>query len=184
MERRAEASPQGRARLAGAIYFFSVFTAVLGESLLHGRLNYAAGFVAIAGMVAVTLLLCGLLLPVSRNLVWLAALLNLGCLTLEALRWQPGGVNLAMGLHGVYCLLAGSLIFRSTFLSRTQGVLMGLAGVTWLIYLSPPLSRVLSPWVELLGLLAEGAVFLWLLVKGVNVERWRFQTGSERERGV
>jgi hypothetical protein len=40
-------------------------------------------------------------------------------------------------LFGFYCLLIGYLIFKSTFLPRILGVMMAIAGVGWLIFLSP-----------------------------------------------
>jgi hypothetical protein len=73
---------------------------------------------------------------------------------------------------GPYCLLIGYLIFRSTFLPRILGVLMILAGVGWLIYLSP-LEKYLVLYIEILGILAEASLMLWLIVKGVNKLRWQ-----------
>jgi uncharacterized membrane protein len=55
--RMKNASPRFRARVAGGIYIFSLVTAAAGETLLHGWLNHAVGYIAIVGMVAVTLLL-------------------------------------------------------------------------------------------------------------------------------
>jgi hypothetical protein len=52
---------------------------------------------------------------------------------------------------------------------------MVLAGLGWLIFLSPPLAKYLSLYIEILGILAEGLLMLWLLVKGVNVQRWKEQ---------
>jgi hypothetical protein len=37
----------------------------------------------------------------------------------------------------------------------------------------PPLAKDLSLYIEILGVLAEGLPMLWLLVKGVNVQRWK-----------
>lgn len=56
MKRTTEASPRFKARIAGIVYFVSVLTAVLGESAFHGSLSYAAGLIAVSGMIAVTLL--------------------------------------------------------------------------------------------------------------------------------
>jgi hypothetical protein len=71
--------------------------------------------------------------------------------------------------------MIGYLILRSTFLPRTLGVLMTLAGLGWLAFLSPPLANHLSIYIKVLGILAEGALMLWLLVLGVNVQRWKEQ---------
>jgi len=79
---------------------------------------------------------------------------------------------------GPYCLLLGVLILRSTFLPRILGMLMVLAGLGWLAFLSPPLAHSLGTYLKILGILAEGLLMLWLLVRGVNVPRWKEQAGS------
>ena len=53
---------------------------------------------------------------------------------------------------------------------------MMLAGLGWLSFLSPPFANSLSPYVQALGFLAELALLLWLLVRGVDVPRWHEQT--------
>jgi Domain of unknown function (DUF4386) len=88
------------------------------------------------------------------------------------------GVNICFVFFGFYCLLIGYLIFRSTFLPRILGVLMAIAGLGWLTFLSPPLASYLSPYILVLGFLAELALMLWLLVMGVNVQRWMEQASE------
>jgi len=87
--------------------------------------------------------------------------------------------TITLVFFGLYCLLIGYLIFKSTFLPRILGVLMVLAGLGWLTFLAPPLANALSPYVLVLGFLAELSLMLWLLVKGVNVERWKQQAAAE-----
>jgi len=79
---------------------------------------------------------------------------------------------------GLFNLLIGCLIFNSTFLPRILGVLMALAGLGWLTFLSPPFANYLSPYNLTSGLLGEGSVMLWLLVMGVNVQRWKEQASA------
>ena len=129
-------------------------------------------------MIAVTLLFYDIFKPVNRRLSLLAASFNLVGLTFEVLQLQPQGVNIAMVFHGFYWLLIGYLIFRSTFLPRILGVLMAFAGLGWLTFLSPPLTNYLSPYNLASGLLGEGSVMLWLLVFGVNVQRWKEQASA------
>src|SRR5271165_829938 len=160
MRRFAEASPRFKARMAGVLYFFSLLTAGLTETFVRGRLNYAGGYIAIAGMVAVTLLLYDIFKPVNRRLSLLAASLALVGLIFEALRWQPQGVNIAIVFHGFYCLLIGYLIFRSTFLPRILGALMAFAGLGWLTYLSPRLVNYLSPYNLASAILSEISLML------------------------
>ncbi|MFZ0899501.1 MAG: DUF4386 family protein [Candidatus Sulfotelmatobacter sp.] len=145
MERIAEASPRFKARIAAALNFFSLVTAALTELFVRGRLNYAGGYIAIAGIAAVTLFFYDIFKPVNRGLSLLAASLAFVGLTFEALRLQPQGVNIAIVIHGFYCLLIGYLIFRSAFLPRILGALMAFAGLGWLTYLSNPLVNYLSP---------------------------------------
>jgi len=86
--------------------------------------------------------------------------------------------NICVVFFGVYCLLIGYLIFRSAFLPRILGALMALAGLGWLTFLSPPLANHLSPYNLVLGFLAELSLCLWLLVRGVNVQRWKQQASA------
>ena len=85
------------------------------------------------------------------------------------------GVSICFVFFGVYCLLIGYLIFKSSFLPRVLGVLMAFAGLGWLTFLFPPLADYLSPYNLVLGFLAELALMLWLLVMGVDVQRWKEQ---------
>jgi hypothetical protein len=179
-KRIAQASPRFKARIAGALYLFSVLTAAGTELFVRGPLNVAGGLIAVAVMVVVTLLFYGIFKPVNRGLALLAALFGLVGLTFEALRLQPGGVNVAIAFSGLYCLLTGYLMFRSSFLPRVLGVLMACAGLGWLTFLSPPLARHLSPYNLASGLLAEGLVMLWLLVMGLNAQRWNELASAQR----
>lgn len=81
---------------------------------------------------------------------------------------------------GFYCLLTGALILRSTFVPRVLGVLMMAAGLSWLAFLWPPLAKQLSPYVLLPGVIGEGSLTLWLLLRGVNAERWKEQATAAR----
>ena len=178
----AEASPRFKARIAGALYLLSVLTAAFTELFVHGRLNIAGGLLAVSVMVVATLLVYEIFKPVNKGLSLLAAFFSLVGLTFEALRLQPHGVNIAIVFAGFYCLLIGYLIFRSAFLPRILGVLIAIAGLGWLTYLSTPLANHLSPYNLAVGLLGEASVFLWLLVMGVNVQRWKAQASEAAER--
>jgi hypothetical protein len=172
LQRIAKASPRFKARVAGALYVLSFLTAAFTELLARGGLNFAGGLIAVLGMVVVTLLFYDIFKPVNRNLSLLAAFFGLVGLTFEALRLQPRGVNVAIVFAGFYCLLIGYLIFSATFLPRALGALMTLAGLAWLTWLSNPLVKHLSPYNLAAGALAELLVFLWLLVMGLNAQRW------------
>jgi hypothetical protein len=89
---------------------------------------------------------------------------------------QAAGTSLVF--FGFYCLLIGYLILRSSFLPRILGVPMAMAGFGWLTFLLPPLAEYLSPYILVLGFLAELSLCLWLLVIGVNVSRWKQQAGA------
>ena len=91
------------------------------------------------------------------------------------------GFSIALVFFGFYCLLIGYLILWSTFLPRLLGVLMAFAGLAWLTSLSPPFANYLSPYNLAVGALAELTLTLWLLVMGVNAQRWKEQAGAPRE---
>jgi hypothetical protein len=180
MKRIEEASPRLRARIAGGLYLFSLLTAAFAELFLRGTLGVAIALIAVSGMTVMTLLVYTIFKAVSRGLSLLAAFASVVGLTFEAIRLQPRGVNIAIACSGFYCLLIGYLLFRSTFLPRILGVLMAIAGLGWLTFVSPPLADSLSPYNLACGILGEGLVFLWLLVMGVNAQRWTEQAGAQR----
>jgi hypothetical protein len=103
---------------------------------------------------------------------------QLRALTAMLLALHTQATNICLVFFGFYCLLIGYLIFRSTFLPRFLGALMMLAGLGWVTFLSPPLASDLSPYILVLGFLAELSLCLWLLVMGVNVQRWKEQANT------
>jgi hypothetical protein len=142
----------------------------------------------------VALILYELLKPVSRNLSLLAALFRLifvalmavnslnyfGVLNLFKDAHSSPAFNLGYGIalvpFGIHCLLTGYLIFKSIFLPRILGVLLAMAGLGYLTFLWPPLgSRLFFPYLVIPGVVGEGSLTLWLLVMGVNAQRWEKQ---------
>jgi hypothetical protein len=103
---------------------------------------------------------------------------QLRALALMFLELNTQANSICVVFFGIYCLLIGYLIFKSTFLPRILGALMALAGLGWLTFLYPPLANHLSPYNLVLGFLAELSFCLWLLVMGVNVQRWKEQASA------
>jgi hypothetical protein len=172
MKRIAEASPRSKARITGVVYLAYFLTAIFAEVVIgRGRhvAYVAVNLIADAFYIALALLLYYLFKPVNRDLSFLAALFSLaGCANevLGLLHLAPYKIN-SLVFFGPYCLLIGYLVYRSTFLPRILGILMALAGVGWLIFLSP-FGAHLSIYLKVLGFVAEAALMLWLLVMGVN----------------
>jgi hypothetical protein len=79
---------------------------------------------------------------------------------------------------GFWCILIGYLIFRSTFLPRILGVLLTISGLGWVIYLSPPLAHNVYPFIATASAIGEIPLELWLIVMGVNVQRWKEQASA------
>jgi hypothetical protein len=95
-----------------------------------------------------------------------------------ALRAHDVAFDIALIFFGFTCLLYGYLIFRSGFLPRTIGVLMLLAGASYLTacfsaLFAPDLANLISPAILIPSLIGETSFCLWLLVKGVNVVKWQ-----------
>lgn len=184
-ERIAEAPPRLIVRIAAIFYSLTFLTG--GAALfLRGRPGLIAGILAAACYIAVTLLFYFIFRPAGRGLSFLAAIVSLaGCAIgpLSQLHIVPSGIN-PLVFFGVYCLLIGWLIFRSTFLPRGLGVLMAIGGLGWLTFLSRSLAASLSPFNFFPGIVGEGALTIWLLVKGVDIERWREQAGVGKPRGA
>jgi hypothetical protein len=103
---------------------------------------------------------------------------QLQALALLFLKLQARASGIGLVFFGFYCLLIGYLTFKSTFLPRILGLLMVFGGFGWLTFLWPPLANYLFPYTLAPGILGEGALTLWLLVMGLNAERWKEQAGA------
>jgi hypothetical protein len=179
MGRIADASPRRKARIAGIFYLLAVLAAIFAETFVRGKLLYAAGLIPVACFAVVTLLLYQLFNPVSPSLALLSAFCNLVGLGFEVLELHLWGMNVAMIFHGLYCLLTGYLALRSGFVPRIFGVLMAIGGLAWLTNLSTQLMDRLTPYNVAGGFAGEGLFMLWLLVIGVNVQRWMQEASKE-----
>ena len=138
---------------------------------------------------AVFVILVGCAIQAVTALFYLAPLLvltagsSLGDLTqqqLQALAYLFLKLNgLAFDTYlvffGLWCVLIGYLIIKSTFLPRILGVLLAIDGLAWMTYMSPPLGHYLFPVIAVASGLAEIPLQLWLLIFGVNNERWKAQ---------
>ena len=87
------------------------------------------------------------------------------------LNWNAQAYNTYLVFFGLWCMLTGWLVFRSTFLSRILGVLFALAGLGYATYLYAPLARELFPYNLVVGI-GELAFLVYLFTVGVNVRRW------------
>jgi hypothetical protein len=182
MEWVARALRNPHARVTGVVYLLYFLTAILAQFLVSRAFvafGNATNVIATALYVALTLLFYLLFKPVNRSLSLLAALFSLvGCVVMTIAIFLPSWPINPLLFFGPYCLLIGYLIFRSMFLPRVLGVLMALAGLGWLAFVSPTLPHYLSLSIEGLGIVAEASLMLWLIVMGVNDRRWKEQAGT------
>jgi|SRR6516225_8450048 hypothetical protein len=175
----AQQSPQAKARIAGVFYLLTILTGA-SALLVPDPLRSAILLSSTVCYIVVTALFYWLFRAVSRNISALAAVFGLvgcalsilGSFHLDAFHTNP------LVFFGFYCLVIGYLILRSTFLPRVLGALMAFGGLGWLTFVSPALSAYLSPHNMLPGILGETALTVWLLVAGVNVQRWKEQASA------
>lgn len=94
-----------------------------------------------------------------------------------AIRVHSHGFGVGLIFFGFTCLVMGYLIFRSGYLPWIFGVLLQLAGLSYLInsfalLLAPTFAAQINPAILLPAFIGELSFCLWLLVKGVNVAQW------------
>lgn len=171
-------APRHWARIAGGFYVATIVLGVFGAMVTAPSLAVvavAANLIGSTCYVAVTVILYFLFRPASNPISLVAAVISLaGCVlgALDAFHIDPLPFNFIV-LFGFYCILLGYLILRSTFFSRAIGVLLILAGLNYFTFFSPALTHRLWPFDLIPGLIAEGALTVWLLVAGVAEDRWR-----------
>lgn len=137
-------------------------------------------------LLALVFSLVGCTIKTLSRLFYIAPLLVLGdshylsvfnaeqlqALALLLLNVNDQAAGMALAFFGISTSLNGYLIFRSGFLPQVLGVLSMTGGLGWLTFIYPPLGNQLFLYVLLLALVGSAAEIVWLLTKGVNVERW------------
>jgi hypothetical protein len=176
---RVELTARQQARIAGVFYVVNTVTAMYSYFGPRGRLTFASGLVATAAYVVVTVLFYFLFKPVDRTVSLIAAAVSMAGVTVGSLHaFHVGSVHMnALIFFGFYCVLIGYLVLRSKFLPRFLGVLMVVAGLGYLTLLLPSLAKALNPYNLWAGGLGEWTLTAWLLVKGVDQQRWDEQAG-------
>src|SRR5919199_2263020 len=101
---------------------------------------------------------------------------------LQALAYLAGDLSgIGYSIHTVFfgfdIMCMAYLVLSSRFVPRAIGVLLAIDGLAYLVYsfanlLAPGFAAQLVPWIQLPALVGEGSLCLWLLVVGVDVERW------------
>jgi hypothetical protein len=99
----------------------------------------------------------------------------LGLLFLEV---NDHGAGMSLAFFGLYAVLTGYLIARSSFLPRILGVWSVVAGLGWLSFLSPTLGYRVFTYAAAFGFLGALALILWLLVFGLKEGEWYEQAGA------
>jgi len=97
---------------------------------------------------------------------------QLQSISLLLLKVNDFGAATALAFFGFSTLLMGYLVFRSTYLPRWLGVLGMIAGLGWLTFIYPPLGYRVFIFAALFGLLAAAAKIFWLIVFGVDEEKF------------
>jgi hypothetical protein len=102
---------------------------------------------------------------------------------LHALAYLPGDLStidysIYVVFYGLDFICVAYLILRSTFLPQAIGVLLAIDALAYLTdgfatMIAPGFAAHLVPWIGLPTIVGEGSLCLWLLVAGVNLERWK-----------
>lgn len=89
------------------------------------------------------------------------------------LNMRQDGILVTQVFWGLWLVPLGFLVFKSGFLPKLLGVLLVIAGVG---YVTDSGTQLLSPGLATIGqftVVGEILFTLWLLIRGVNVERWQ-----------
>lgn len=161
--------------MAAQIAFIALFYVLLEP--VSRSVSLVAAFLGVAGVAIKTVsrvfYIAPLLVLGSAHYAAVFSRQQLQSLALLFLQVNDHGAAISLAFSGFYALLTGYLIYRSTFLPRFLGAWSMVAGVGWLAFLSPPLGYRLFPYLAAVGFLGAAAIIVWLLVFGVNEERWR-----------
>jgi len=173
VQRIRAASPKTKARLTGDVYLAYFLAAIAGASLTSYDVPALAfNLLSTALYALLTVMFYFMFRPVNKWVSLLAALIGFaGCIftVIQQLHMSRYVIS-PLIFFGFYCLLLGQLIVRSGFMPKILGALLVVAGVCWLLFLFP-FAKPLNTVTEVFGILAEGALCLWLLIAGVGPRR-------------
>jgi hypothetical protein len=155
-------------------------------ALLASLLNIVQTCVLVANKL--TLIVPLLVLPESLHLSGLSRQ-ELHALSYVAINLHGYGFGVGLIFFGFASLTRGYLIFKSGYFPRILGVLLGVAGVSYLVnsfalLLAPSLASAMFPAILLPALVGELAFSLWLLVKGVDANAWKRQVSTTNSGGM
>jgi hypothetical protein len=164
---------------------FHLLWAVLFYGLFRPVNRILSAFAGLIMLVACTMWALSSLLYLAPLLV-LKGKISLGAFAPEQLqalafmflKLNAMAYDIGLVFFGFWCALIGYLIIRSNFLPRIIGALEVLAGLGYLTLLWQPLANYMYPYNLALAGPGEISLLLWLLVKGVNVQRWSEQASS------
>jgi hypothetical protein len=168
--------------LSGAAY--AVVTVLLYELLkpVNARLSLLAAFFSLIGIAVGALAGLGhiapLLLLTGAHYLSPFNAAQLQAMALLALKLHAQGFLICLVFFGLYEVMLGYLILRSTFFPRALGVVVGIGGLAFVtnsltMFLSPAVGTALSMYMLILDGVGEISLMLWLLIMGVNVEKWQ-----------
>ena len=162
---------------------FAVWLAVVLYDLFRdvdrGQARLMVGFVfgmVAAGLVNTVLMAGPLVLTSGASYLSAFDKDQLDALTLALVGWRGQGIRAATMYWGVWLLPLGILVYRSGFLPRLLGVLVFIAGCTYLVnclayYVLPEYARVIARASMLPQAAGEAGFTGWLLIKGARPER-------------
>jgi len=155
-------------------------------ALLASLLNIVQTCVLVANKL--TLIVPLLVLPESLQLSGLSRQ-ELHALSYVAINLHGYGFGVGLIFFGFASLTRGYLIFKSGYFPGILGVLLGFAGVSYLVnsfalLLAPSLASAMFPVILLPALVGELAFCLWLLVKGLDANAWKRQVSTTNSGGI
>jgi hypothetical protein len=179
-------SHDGLFRLGFAVYMIEMVCQIIMTVLIYDLLKPVNRSISLLAAV-VGFIGCGV--KTFSRLFYFAPLLVLGgthylsvfsgeqlnAVALLFLRVNDIGAGIALVFFGFYAILRGYLVIKSTFLPRILGWLGVLGGIGWLAFLSPPFGERVFSVIAVVGIIGSLVNIAWLLVVGVNEQRWREQ---------
>jgi Domain of unknown function (DUF4386) len=173
----------GASYLVTTVFIYFVLKPVgRSVSLLAAFFGFAG--VAIGGVTWVSRLALLVLLHGDQYLSGFTTS-QLQAMALTALKLELQVFSIGMVFFGVQCISIGYLVARSTFLPRILGILLSIGGTSYVIasfasFLIPSFGAHLISFVLPVALIGEGSLTVWLLVKGVNIQRWKDLVNAPR----